>query len=145
VTGTRFVADGKPMTNNDSKTDHDANIRSADQRATALAAVSSIAASLALSGAAIIVDTGKLMSPSWIRPAFGSLLIVAVLMFSLSAFIAVLAHQQKREACKPLVGVSNNKHARVNLSMWFLLVGMLCVLLLTGVSMFATGALPQVR
>jgi hypothetical protein len=86
------------MTNDNSKTDHDANIRSADQRAATLAAVSSIAASLALSGAAIIVDTGKLLSPNWIRPAFGTVLIVAVLLFTISAFIAVSGHRQKRKA-----------------------------------------------
>jgi hypothetical protein len=85
------------------------------------------------------------MSPSWIRLAFGSLLVVAVLLFTLSALIAVLGHQQKGEVSKSLMEVSNNKHAKVNLSMWFLLAGMLCVLLLTVVSMFATGAPPQAR
>jgi hypothetical protein len=141
-------------TDDPTKADHDANIRSADQRATALTAASSIAVSLALSGAAIIVDTAKLTSPGWIRPMFGILLILALCGFTISACIAIVGHQQPREGKPPLakapgvanetapvsnslMKVSTKKHAKVNLSMWFIFAGMVFVVLLTGLSLLA--------
>jgi len=66
---------------NDEERDHDANIRSADQRATALAAVASLASSLALAGVALIIDTSKWTSPPLVRYAFGALLLLAVFYF----------------------------------------------------------------
>jgi hypothetical protein len=71
-----------------------ARVQAADQRATAVAAAASITASLALAGAAIVVDFQKLASPSWIRQTFGWILVAAVLCFTLAAAVSASAHRQ---------------------------------------------------
>jgi hypothetical protein len=116
--------------------DDEADIRSTDQRAATLTAVAALAASLALSGAAIIVDTEKMTSPAWIRGFFGVPLVLAVLLFTLAAVVAVTCHQMPRAGGQAPT-TSKKKHARVNTSMWLLCGGMACVLLVTAAATLA--------
>ena len=126
--------------------DHEANIRSADQRATALAATATITSTLALAGAAIIVDTGKLTQPTWVRPWFSWALFLAVLAFTMAAVIAIHGHHSQLDPCvgseHPLhpSNLSRSKHNHVTGSMSCLLAGMAFVLLVAFISIFATGA-----
>src|SRR4051794_18765835 len=69
-----------------------ARTRSADHRATAMAATASIAAGLALSGATVIVDTGKLNDPPWVRQWFQNLLLGALVLLVLAAASSTLGH-----------------------------------------------------
>jgi hypothetical protein len=136
------------MTSASPKTpDHEGNIRSADQRATVVAATATIAATLALNGATIIVDTAKLTAPSGIRLLFGGALIVSVLFFTGATLAAALGHQKRWEtiACEDSShqeAMSRIKHKHVSTSMWFLFAGMFFVVLVALFSMFATGAPP---
>lgn len=116
--------------------DHEADIRSAEQRAATLTAVAALVASLAPSGAAIIVDTEKMTSPAWIRGCFGIPLVLAVLLFTLAAVVAVTCHRMPR-AGERAAKTSEKKHARVNTSMWLLCGGMACVLVLTAAATLA--------
>jgi hypothetical protein len=125
-------------------TDHAANIRSADQRATALAATATITASLALTGASIVVDTAKMSQPTWVRPWFSWILVFTVLAFTVAAAVAVNGHRKQWD---PNVGpelgqasMSKSKHNHVTGSMSCLLAGMVGVLLIAFVSVFARGA-----
>lgn len=140
--------DATPGQGSSEQRDHDANIRSADQRATALAAVASLAATLALSGAAIIIDMDKWRTAVGIRHLFGVVLIAAVVLFSISAFRALRGHglelddgaqaqdeademDKDKDGKSPLEDLSIAKHRAVHSSMWFLWVGIACVALLT--------------
>jgi hypothetical protein len=151
------------MTNADQKSpDHEANIRSADQRATAVVAVATVTASLALAGATIVVDTGKLTQPSGVREWLTGLLIGAVAAFTVSALFAAVGHSKRwdpeateqadttdtswRRRFKKEVAdakqLSKSKHDRVTKSMYGLLVGMLFLVGVTIASYVATGAPP---
>jgi hypothetical protein len=93
---------------------HHANIRSADQRAAGLAAVASLAASLALTGTGIIVDTAKMTTPAWTHKVFGGLMVVGVALFSAAAIVAVTGHRMKQESRDSLEGWGGKKHSRLN-------------------------------
>ena len=120
------MTDGDPAV-----AEHHANVRSADQRATGLAAGASLAASFALSGAAIIADAGKLRSPMWTQWAFGWILVLTVALFTLSAFAALSGHRMQEKCNRPLDKLGGAKHARVNASLWFLSFGMAGVVLMS--------------
>jgi hypothetical protein len=126
--------------------DHDANIRAADHRATALVAVASLAATLALAGVAIILDTGKWTSPAGMRVAFGILLVLAVGFFTAAAWFAVRGHgtgleptdaSSSEDPMRALQRQSAAKHADVHTAMNLLFVGMVGVVLLTGLAVVA--------
>jgi hypothetical protein len=126
------------MTNGtESAGDHGANIRAADHRATALASVATLASTLALTGATVVIDTEKWKSSESIRTAFGVLLLIAVALFTGAASAALAGHRKRGAASAEL---SDAKHDKVNLSMWLLLAGMVFVLALTFVSMLNTGS-----
>jgi hypothetical protein len=117
--------------------DHDANIRAADHRATALASVATLASTLALTGATVVIDTEKWNPSESFRTLFGVLLVIAVILFTLAAGAALAGHSKRGPAT---LGMSDDKHKKVNLSMGFLLLGMIFVVALTIVSMLNTGS-----
>jgi hypothetical protein len=118
---------------------------SADQRAAAVAAVASLAASLALTGATLVLDKDKLKEPTTIplihftfesRSRFGAVLCLALIAFLIAAVLAVTAHQRQNDdianeaKCASNWVAAKKKHARVTASLWFLVVGMGCVSIL---------------
>jgi len=137
--------DATPGQDSSGQRDHDANVRSADQRATALAAVASLAATLALAGAAIIIDVGKW--PPAVRPSlawfarhgFGLCLLLAVGFFSIAAFHALKGHgikpgdklAQAGDGETSIEKTSNAKHGVLHSSMKSLAWGLVFVFVLT--------------
>jgi len=135
-------------------------VRSADHRAAALTATGTLAASLALSGAAIVVDTSNSLGSGWGRTWFESALIAALALFTLSALAALTGHWRKggkgtaigirtlfcREP-KPNVSIrlrvspqhlnwqlAQVKHAHVTVALFLLFGGMLAVIVMVVVS-----------
>ncbi|MGA5298499.1 hypothetical protein ACPCHT_01150 [Nucisporomicrobium flavum] len=70
--------------------------RMADQRAGLIAAVASLAASLSLTGATLILDENALDRPSWVRWWFGLVLVLSVTLFVLAAIMSLRVHLERR-------------------------------------------------
>jgi hypothetical protein len=70
--------------------------RTADQRASLIAAVASLAASLSLTGATLILDENALDRPSWVRWWFGLVLVLSVGLFVLAAILSLRVHLERR-------------------------------------------------
>jgi hypothetical protein len=91
-----------------------------------LAATASIAAGLALSGAAIVVDTGNLVAPSWVRSWFEWLLFAAIVLFIAAASTALIGHWRGHNSPHD-AGVALMKHKHVSGSMALIVLAMTCV------------------
>jgi hypothetical protein len=70
-----------------------------DQRATVIATVASLAASLSPAGAALLLDVEKMAEPFWIRPVFGIALGLSVTCFLIAAALCVSTHRQNVPLC----------------------------------------------
>jgi hypothetical protein len=118
-----------------------ARARSADQRAAGMAAISSIAASFALSGAAVVVDTGKLIAPSLARYAFEYCLFLALISFVVAAGFAVKGHR-KGAGTPASAAMAKTKHDHVTKSMVSLLIGMVFIAVMVVAAMNVTPPPP---
>ncbi|UQU61681.1 hypothetical protein COUCH_21805 [Couchioplanes caeruleus] len=78
--------------------------RTADQRAGLIAAVASLAASLSLTGATLILDETALDRPSWVRWWFGLILVLSVTLFVLAAIMSLRVHLERRPLPDELAG-----------------------------------------
>jgi hypothetical protein len=103
-----------------------ARVQSADQRAAAMAAIASIAAGLVGSAAAVIVDTGKLVDPTWVRYGFEWGLLLALVSFGLAVLAAARGHRMG-SGLPASAAMAKTKHDHVTFSMWCLLAAMICV------------------
>jgi hypothetical protein len=139
--------------------------RSVDQRATAIAAVASLAASLSLAGAALILDADKLTKPAFVRLGFGLVLSASVLFFLAAAVASVWVHRQRcplqgliwapdgpasvtddglfAVATRLEDGITGHwktvtaKHRGAVVALLFLVAGLVCILLLTVLAVVA--------
>jgi hypothetical protein len=136
-------------------------MRSADQRAAILAAVAPLAATLALAGVAVIIDADKWKDQATLRHWFGVLLVAALILLTVAALFAVGGHRTPqhvytwkgwdKKKLPPwnfesselnLEDQSKAKHAKVHLSMQFLVAGMVAVVVLTLLAVIADIARP---
>ena len=142
--------------------------RSADQRATVIAAVASLAASLSPAGATLLLDEGKLIRPLGVRIAFGVALLLAVLCFLIAAILALGVHRRKwpprdtvaldgslRDDAEVKMHAmaaamednfasnwrtAQDKHRGAVLALQFLIAGLAFILVLTAVSLLSAMA-----
>jgi hypothetical protein len=129
--------------------------RSADQRATAIAAVASLGASLSPAGAALLLDVQKWKNPSGMRTGFGVVLLLSVTCFLIAAFLSLTTHRlmsPHRELASPKPSrehsakqeeqpiedglkagwqAAKDKHDRAVQALWALVAGLLFVWILT--------------
>jgi len=119
---------------------------SIDQRATLIAAVASLAASLSPAGAALLLDVEKTTEP-WIRFAFGLALGLSVTCFLVAAFFSVRTHHKTLPPRAPLtpdgsearpgVEAMRIKRKRAHWALRFLMVGLGFVVILTWLAVVA--------
>jgi hypothetical protein len=78
-----------------------AGVQAADHRIAAVAASASIAASLSLAGAALVLDYQKLLSPEGVRTFFGWILVGALAFFTVAAAAAAFGHNKGGDVREP--------------------------------------------
>ena len=119
--------------------------------------MASLAASLSLAGAAVVLDKDKLRQRSALplfhiefesRFWFGVVLCLALALFLMAAIVAVTAHQGQNddianeEKCNANWKAAKDKHSRVTASLWLLVGGMAVVLALAFLATIAPPPIP---
>jgi hypothetical protein len=136
-----------------------ADAHASDQRASMVAGVATLAATLSTAGADQILDGDKLTDPSWIRTGFGIVLIASVICFFLAAAAALSTHlarwpqhgdltkepdawlaeteERLRAGLRDHWRAANVKHRWAALALGLLVAGLFLIVILTVVAALA--------